>query len=41
MFDKKEIEKALLAAFADGQVTVDGDDGVHFHATVVSIAFMH
>lgn len=39
MFDKKEIEKALLGAFEDGQVTVEGDDGVHFHATVISPSF--
>lgn len=39
MFDKKEIEKTLLTAFEDGHVFVEGDDGVHFHATVVSNAF--
>ena len=39
MFDKKEIEKALLTAFEGGSVIVDGDDGVHFHATIVSNAF--
>ncbi|MDG2348092.1 MAG: BolA/IbaG family iron-sulfur metabolism protein [Gammaproteobacteria bacterium] len=39
MFDKKEIEQALQAAFKDGKVVVEGDDGVHFHATVTSESF--
>ena len=40
MFDRKEIEQALQAAFQDGKVIVEGDDGVHFHATVISNAFI-
>ena len=39
MFDKNEIEKALVNAFRDGKVIVEGDDGVHFHATIISEAF--
>ena len=39
MFDKDEIKKALIEAFPDSMIEVEGDDGVHFHATIVSSQF--
>ena len=37
--DSKQIEQLILAGLPDAEVTVSGDDGVHFEATVRSAAF--
>lgn len=34
-----EIETLLRAAFPDGQITVQGDDGAHFAAEVIDPSF--
>ena len=34
-----EIEEMLRAAFPDGQITVQGDDGAHFAAQVIDESF--
>ena len=39
MFDKDEIKKTLIEAFPDSMIEVEGDDGVHFHASIVSSQF--
>lgn len=35
----QEIETLLTAAFPDGKVTVQGDDGQHFAAEVIDASF--
>ncbi|UYK86145.1 BolA/IbaG family iron-sulfur metabolism protein [Xanthomonas sacchari] len=37
--DAETIRKLIEAGLPDAQVQVQGDDGVHFEATVVSAAF--
>jgi len=37
--DSKTIEQMIRAGLPDAEVTVSGDDGVHFEAAVVSAAF--
>ena len=37
--DSLTIEQMILAGLPGAEVTVSGDDGVHFEATVVSEAF--
>lgn len=39
MINEKDIENELLSVFGHGNASVKSDDGVHFHATVVSHAF--
>jgi acid stress-induced BolA-like protein IbaG/YrbA len=35
----REIEDMLKAAFPDGQIKVEGDDGAHFAAQVIDESF--
>lgn len=37
--DSQAIEQLIRAGLPDAEVTVGGDDGVHFEALVVSAAF--
>ncbi len=37
--DSKTIEQMIRQGLPDAEVTVNGDDGVHFDALVVSAAF--
>jgi acid stress-induced BolA-like protein IbaG/YrbA len=37
--DSKTIEQMILNGLPDAQVTVSGDDGVHFEAVVISSEF--
>ena len=37
--DASEIERLLRAAFPDGEIRVEGDDGRHFSALVVDESF--
>jgi len=37
--DSKTIEQMISAGLPDAQVTVSGDDGVHFEAVVISPSF--
>jgi acid stress-induced BolA-like protein IbaG/YrbA len=37
--DSKTIEQMILNGLPGAQVTVDGDDGVHFEAVVISSEF--
>jgi len=39
MIQPDEIKRLIEQALPDSQVSVKGDDGVHFEATVVSPAF--
>ncbi len=37
--DSKTIEQMIAAGLPDAEVTVSGDDGVHFEALVISPSF--
>ena len=37
--DAKVIENLIRKAFPDAKITVEGDDGVHFSATVIDESF--
>ena len=37
--DSKTIEQMIAAGLPDAEVTVSGDDGVHFEAVVISPSF--
>ena len=37
--DSKTIEQMILAGIPDAEVSVQGEDGVHFEAVVISEAF--
>lgn len=37
--DAHEIERLIRAAFPDAQISVQGDDGQHFAATVIDASF--
>jgi len=40
MMDKKYIQDQLEVAFPEAHVIVSGDDGAHFHAHIISAAFV-